>query len=385
MRNFGTLYRFELKKILCTRLTVIVLIGMFVLTLGLNAAEYIAGSKLVTDADAVLVGRELDDAMFDEMRGAIDAQTAVGETGETVITSASVRDKTYSRLWTFLKLVSRNDSRAYQMTRSTLEKTFNETIDDNLEKQYLTDSERSYWVTRWAQQTIPPVYGREGGWGNSLVNLYMENFLIVITIGATLAGVFSSEYTLRTDALVFSSGNGKRRLAVVKLLAGCTVGFAEAVFLIGVGTFIQFLIYGNVDADTSIQFYYGPLLLDMPAKRALILSIGILLLISIFYSAFVMCLSQLFRNPTVPMAAMALVMLLSMLNPPDRFRIPAQIAAYMPATFPGNWTFTDYRLLTLFGAQFNILQVLPVLYVLLTVLLLGILRFSYKRVQIGGR
>ena len=385
MRNFGRLYRFELKKIFCTRLTVIVLIGMFVLTLGLNAAEYIAGSKLVTDADAVLVGRELDDAMFDEMRAAIDAQTAVGETGETVITSASVRDKTYSRLWKFLKLVSRNDSRAYQMTRSTLEKTFNDTIDNDLEKQCLTDSELSYWEARRAQQTIPPVYGREGGWGNSLVNLYMENFLIVISIGATLSGVFSSEYTLRTDALVFSSGSGKRRLAGIKFLAGCTVGLAEAVFLIGVGTLIQFLIYGNVDADTSIQFYYGPLLLDMPAKRALILSIGLLLLFSIFYSAFVMCVSQLFRNTTIPMAAMALVMLLSMLTPPDRFRILAQIAAYMPATFPGSWTFTDYRLLTLFGVQLNILQILPILYMLLTVLLIFILRFSYKRVQIGGR
>ena len=64
---------------------------------------------------------------------------------------------------------------------------------------------------------------------------------------------------------------------------------------------------------------------------------------------------------------------------------PAQITAYMPATFPGNWTFTDYRLLTLFGVQLNILQILPILYVLLTALLIFILRFSYKRVQIGGR
>ena len=382
MNNFAVLYRYELKKIFCTRLTVIALIGMFVLTLGLNAAEFIAGSKLVTDADAVLVGRELDDAMFEEMRAAIDAETAVGENGETIVTSAVVQDEAYSRLWKFIKLVSRNDSRAYQMDRRTLEKTFHDTIDKALEDQRLTDSERAYWETRRESETIPPVYGREGGWGNSLVNLYVENFLIVISIGATLAGVFSTEYTLHTDALIFSSTNGKRRLSRAKFLAGITVGFAEAVFLIGVGTLIQFAIYGNVDADTSLQFYYGPLLMDMPAKSALLLSIGLLLLISIFYSAFVLWLSQLFRNPTVPMAAMALLMILSMLNPPDRFRVLAPIAGYMPATFPGNWTFTDYRLVTLFGARLTILQTLPILYLLLIALLAALTKHSYRRYQV---
>ena len=382
MNNFGTLYRFELKKILTARFTVLVLLGMLLLTLVLNAAEFIAGSKLVTDADSVLVGRELDDALLNEMRAAIDAELATGKNGETVVIDAAVWDETYAHLWDYLRLYISNCDRAYSMTRDDLEKIFRDVIESALTKQCLTDSERAYWDARWAQQTIPPVYGREGGWGNSLVNLYMENFLIVITVGATLSGVFASEYTLRTDALLFSSRNGKRRLSLAKLLAGITVGLAEAVFLIGEGTLVQFLIYGSADADTSIQFCYGPLLMDMPAKMALLLCIGILLLISVFYSVFVMCLSQLFRNPTIPMAAMALLMLLSMLNPPDRFRVLAQLASYMPATFPGSWTFTDYRLLTLFGAPLNLLQLLPLIYAVLTVLLIALTRSSYRRYQV---
>ena len=382
MNNFGTLYRFELKKILTARFTVIVLLGMLLLTLVLNATEFIAGSRLVTDADSVLVGRELDDVLLDEMRAAIDAELATGANGETVVINAAVRDETYSHLWDYLRLYISNRDRAYSMTRTDLEKIFHDVIENGLTKQCLTDDECSYWENRRARQTIPPVYGREGGWGNSLVNLYMENFLIVITVGATLSGVFASEYTLRTDALLFSSRNGKRRVHLAKLLAGITVGLAEAVFLIGESTLIQFLIYGSVDADTSVQFYYGPLLMDMPTKRALLLCIGILLLISVFYSVFVMCLSQLSRNPTVPMAAMALLMLLSMLNPPDRFRVLAQLASYMPATFPGSWTFTDYRLLPLFGAPLNLLQLLPLLYAVLTVLLIALTRSSYKRYQV---
>ena len=385
MNNFGALYRYEIKKIFCTRLTLIMLTVMFVLTLGLNAAEYIVGRRLASDADSVLVGRELDDAMFDEMRAAIDADLATGENDEIIVTSARVQDETYARLWSFARLVSRNDSEAYRMTRETLEKTFNNTIDDALTKQGLTDGERTYWEGCRASLTIPPRYGREGGWGNSLVNLYMENLLMLITIGTTLSGVFAGEYAQRTDALVFSSRSGKRRLAIIKLLAGITVGFAEAVFLIAEGTFIQFLIYGSVDVDTSVQFYFGPTLMDMSAKRALILCVALMLLFSVFYSALVMCVSQLFRSTTVPMAVMALVLLLSMFTPPDRFRILAQLADYMPAAFPGEWTFTTYRLVTLFGHSFNILEVLPVLYVLLIVLLAVMLYRSYCRTQIGGR
>lgn len=385
MNNFGTLYRYEIKKIFCTRLTLIMLSVMFVLTLGLNAAEYIVGKRLVTDADNVLVGAELDDAMFDGMRAAIDADIATGENGEMIVTSARVQDETYARLWSFVRLISRSDSEAYRMTRETLEKTFNDTIDDALTKQCLTDGERAYWENRRASLTIPPLYGREGGWGNSLINLYMENLLMLITLGTTHSGVFAGEYAQRTDALVFSSRGGKRRLAIIKLLAGITVGFAESVFLIAEGTLIQFLIYGSVDADASVQFYFGPTLMDMSAKRALLLCIALMLLFSVFYSTLTMCVSQLFRSTTVPMAVMALVLLLSMFTPPDRFRILAQFADYMPAAFPGEWTFTTYRLVTLFGHSLNILEVLPVLYVLLIAALAVMLYRSYCRTQIGGR
>ena len=385
MNNFAALYRYELKKIFCTRLTLIMLTVMFVLTLGLNAAEYIVGRKLANDADSVLVGRVIDDALLDEMRAALTVSTATDENGGTVIMSAELTNDTYNHLWKYLKQIGGNDSKAYNMTEEKLTKTFRDVISDAFKNERLTEGEVAYWSERSEEIAIPPLYGREGGWGNSLINLYMENLLIVITIGTTLAGVFAGEYTLRTDALVFSSRGGKRRFAAVKLLAGITVGFAEAVFLIAEGTLIQFLIYGSVDADTSVQFYYGPTVMDMSAKKALLICIALLLLFSIFYSALVMCVSQLFRNATVPMAVMALVLLLSMITPPDRFRILAQLASYMPATFPGSWTFTDYRLVTLLKHSFNILEVLPVLYVLLIALLTVILYRSYCRTQIGGR
>ena len=385
MRNFGTLYGYELRKILCRKLTVIVLAAMFLLNLGLNAAEFVASSKLVSDADSGLVGRELDDTLLEEMRQGMEVQTATGENGEIIITSAKVIDPAYSHLWKYLKMIGGNDSKAYNMTAEKLTDIFDGVIRSAMDSQKLTDSERAYWDALRAEQPTLPQYGREGGWGNALVNLYMMNFLIVITIAATLSGIFSDEYTLRTDALVFSSNNGKKRLSRVKLLAGMTVGFLEAVFMIAESSAIQFIVYGGVDFKTSVQFYYGPSAMDLTAGQSLLICVGILLLMSLLYSALTMYLSQLVRNATIPMGAMALLLILSMLNPPERFRLLSQLSGYMPATFPGNWTFTDYRLVTLFGHPFTILQMMPILYVLLTALLAVALCRNYRRVQIGGR
>jgi hypothetical protein len=63
----------------------------------------------------------------------------------------------------------------------------------------------------------------------------------MISIATTLSGVFSDEAQLHTDALIFSSRNGKKRLAAAKLLAGITVGIFETlvVLLACVGTRIR--------------------------------------------------------------------------------------------------------------------------------------------------
>lgn len=385
MHNFGTLYRCEVRKILCRKLTLIVLAAMLLLLIALNAAEYVAGSRLVTHADSVLAGRVIDDTLLDEMRQAIRLNVETNDEGERSVTGVEVLDERYKPLYDKLYFLIGNNRKAYELTQAQLEKFFSDIIETDYAQHFLTQDEKDYWDARRDALEIPPRYAEEGGWGNSLIILYMSNFLLLISIAATLSGVFSDEYTLRTDALLLSSTEGKKRLCTMKFLAGLSVGLLEALLILGVNIGVQFAISGAVDASASLQLRYGPSAMDMPAQNALLICCGIMLILSLFYSAFTMCLSQLSRNATLPMAAMALLLILSMLNPPKRFRLISQIASYMPATFPGSWTFTDYRLVTIFGQQFNILQVLPILYFLLTLLIAGILYQSYRRTQIGGR
>lgn len=385
VNNFGRLYRFELKKIFTRKLTAIALAGIMALLIAINAAEVISLKKSPGCDDRALVGRVLDDSLFDEMRAGITPSIVTNSLGEEEIEYVTYDDPAYRHLFQFILQCAGNTTRAYDITEARLSKTFDDIIDHAYEDARLSAGEISYWQARREALEIPPLYGRTCGWSNSIVNLYISNLFILIAVGATVSGIFADEYSLRTDAVVFASALGKRKLALAKLLAGCTAAAAEAAVILGVNTAVQFALYGADDAKASIQLIFGPSLSDMTARKAFFVCTGIILIISIFYSLFAMFVSQVFRNTTAPLALLAVIMICSMLNPPGEYRIIAQIASYMPATFPGSWTFTDYRLLAFFGLKLNIFQVLPLLYSAVSVILGLLTCRSYGRTQIGGR
>jgi len=212
-----------------------------------------------------------------------------------------------------------------------------------------------------------------------LVNMYMANFFIMIAIAGSLSGVFSDEYSFRTASIVSSSSKGKERLAYAKTAAGCTIGLLEALIIIIGNCASQFILYGASDFNASTQLVFGPSVLDMPAGKACLICLGILLIISLFYSIFTMLMSQIFRNTTIPIAIMTVLLICSMLNPPNEYRFISQLASYLPATFPGSWTFTDYRLISILGMKMTIIDVLPALYGILSVFFAVIIYFSYRK------
>lgn len=104
--------------------------------------------------------------------------------------------------------------------------------------------------------------------------------------------------------------------------------------------------------------------------------------IGLLMSIFAMCLSQLCKSSVAVIAIMMGFWLISMLNPPYSMRIVSQAASFLPVTFLGSWTFSDYRMIGLFGHMFNILQIAPMLYLILSVIFARITRISYNKYQV---
>ena len=383
MNNLGTMYRFEVQKILRRKITVIAMIAVSLLMVAINIGEYVAGSKIVNKEEQILVGRIIDDKMLDEMRTAVEPKTVTMDDGTQMAIGIGFNDPAYQPLMEYLRTIGGNIDKAYSMTEADLEKRFSGVIDEIIRDQHLTASEVDYWQAKRAQSPMPLTYGKiQNGWGDSVCILYVVSILSMITIAATLSGVFSDEAQLHTDALIFSSRNGKKKLMTAKMLAGITVGMLETlvILLVSVGT--EFAISGFDGGEASVQFFVGPTAMDMKISTAFWTCSGIMLVIGLLMSAFAMCLSQVFNNSIAVIASMTVLWLISMLSPPYSWRVISQACSYLPVTFIGSWVFSDYRTVELFGHLFTILQAAPVVYLILTVILSVLTKISYGRYQV---
>ena len=91
------------------------------------------------------------------------------------------------------------------------------------------------------------------------------------------------------------------------------------------------------------------------------------------------------RSSIAVVALMMLLWLLSMVNIPDSMGILARIWSFIPVTFLGSWTFTDYHLVWLFGKPLTILEAAPLIYIVLIAAMAYITRRSCERYQVDGR
>lgn len=386
MNHFGTLYKFELRKIFCRRITLVVLAIVTLLMLGINIGEYVAGGKIANTEEQILVGRAVDDTLLDEMRAAIEPHMATMEDGTPMTVGIGVNDEAYAPLMEYLRRVGGNYDKAYSMTEQKLHSTFNGVIDTALSEQYLSDREQEYWANRRAGQTDTLVYDEiQNAWGDSVTIIYSVSLLTLIAVAATLSGVFSDEISLKMDALIFASRNGKKQLVLAKFLAGITAGMIETIVLLTACIGTEFAISGAGGFHGSVQFFVGPTAMAMEIGTALIWYVGIMLVIGLLFSVMAMCLSQVCRNSIAVMAIMMFMWLLSMVNIPDSLGLLARIWAFFPVTFLGSWTFVDYHLVWLFGKPLTIIQAAPILYIVLTIMMTVITQLNYIRYQVQGR
>lgn len=72
MNNLGSMYRFEVRKIVCRKITAIAMIAVVLLMVAMSIGEHVSGAKIVNKEELVLVGRAIDDKMLDEMRAAVE-------------------------------------------------------------------------------------------------------------------------------------------------------------------------------------------------------------------------------------------------------------------------------------------------------------------------
>lgn len=359
-----TLYWYEIKKLLSQKVLWIAFFIMMALIVAQGLSGLIVGNAdLLKKADEIS-GRKVDQELILEIQkeNKLDDYPMMKNLWTQCLQNNDLTGVDEQILYESRLAVNESQMNAYQMS----------------------DEEKAYWSGKDAKVQKPFVYQREDGYASLFSTIYILNFLLLLLVGISVTGVFADERSRGTDQIIFCSVN-KHKIFWAKMLAGITVGVSIAVVFFGLTLLLGIGVYGAGGFDTQIQINIPGCMLPITIGQAVFILFGLLVMAGILYAVLSAFLSQILGNHSAAMGVMVMIMLLSMLNIPENFRIISQMWRYMPGAFIGSWTFTDYRLTKVFGHYLNIFQMAPIVWGLVAAIVFLIAKLAYDRYQVKGR
>ncbi len=423
MRNFGTLYKFELKK-LCQRKMIWVALVILAVAAVLPAVSQVTGKMYVSnDATggedqvwthyelvqrqrqdpAGLDGRPLDTDLIQETIGKMGYVSRItmsvagsDNAKQTVTVRQADPDETgwtldgyiirgeygdiYNNVWS---MVSEE-----KITEDLTAEDYYTAVDDARERDYigwgLTEGEKAWWDAQAANLETPlTVTGYpDGGWCNLAETAYVANLFIFLFAIIALAGLFPMERQRRTDALIQCAQNGRTPLYAAKFLAGLTASFCGGVVILGAMAAGCLVLLGPEDAATAVQqLIYPAYGAPMTVRKLALIVCGIYLVASLCHAAFVMAVSLCTRVGTAAMAGCFGAMILFIMVPALPLSHPRLSHAWslLPAVFGNSGAVYDSRLVHIGGYLTN-LQAAPLLWLILTLALAALGLALHRRV-----
>lgn len=222
-----------------------------------------------------------------------------------------------------------------------------------------------YWKLRNMHKTFPLTIG------------------LIVLIG--LAPIFSSEYSLKTDALVLSTKHGKGKLIHAKIIAGLLFSLSAWSVIEGINTLLIYGFCGYTGAEAYWQNWitdYAPFPLNQ--LQITLVTVATSLLGVLFLASVLMAVSSCSKNQFAALATGGAVLLLPYLdNLFQDNRTLQKIFSFTPTrvlTAINEWQ--GFSLCYLFGEAVPIQYVVLVSAVIITALGIILSFFFFKKHQV---
>lgn len=406
---FGTLYRYELKKILTRPYVLLFLVLMLGVTIFLNVKPLLAQEEVAyAEEDGTLVfdtvsryeAIQLERRFSQEDAGCLldnEAALEMRELNRSYQESATV--PTFLLLNRFLVqdgIATTYFNPLWDGTDQMADKTYEAIAywqEEQYQNQRLTQKEIDYWETERAGITTPYTLDYAKGYSGILSMAQWLNLMVLPFVFVCLCGSFSDDHVYKTWPILTSSKHGRKSLVLARLAAGETLAGGAILMLFAVTAAIQFFVHGAQGAGVPIQLLevedlrpgFGETRLCassrvMTAGQGVLVTVGVSLLILLFAGALAMLLSKLFRR-AIPALALPLgLMLLSLMFGPSYYsRMQVQVWSYFPTYRITEEFLLDERLVSLGGIQLDCITVSVWLYGLLAILCLVGCFMLYRR------
>lgn len=403
MNHVGTLYHYELKKLLHRKIVWVtillsLLIVAFSISLDLIGSYYIDGEKIDTNYHMYQTDRQYQEAL----NGRVIDQSLMEETINAYRTIPDTPGKHYTSTREYQKN-ARPYSAIFNFICNSIHMTISETrlwtpdITDFLVKRQemlnetwkdsgLSESEMKFWLNKETEVEKPFTFQLTNGFFSLFKAITTIGILMLISMSVCLSNTFAEEHTRKTDQLILCSTHGKSTAYLAKILAGISfaVGYS---FIITLFAFtLSFSLYGTDGFHAAIQLLFSDYSYPLTVGHAILIIYILLMITAVLVSIFVMFLSELIHNSIAALALNTALIIFSMIcQIPPQYRILSQIWNWLPSTFLTPWNIFDVRLLSVFDRHFTAWQAVPVIYILLSILIAKIGKTVYQHYQVTGR
>ena len=395
MKNFGTLFGYEIKKIWMRPMTwaaVLVFCAAFVwITVqpffrsggatftatdagGSEISRFLTAGeqyRLRVEGARKLSGQPMDEAFFRMARETIplDGERFDRESYFYLI------DPSYRDFYIeFSKWLDGTAEHYYTSHQNGME----------LAWQRLSGEDAAYWRAMEARVEKPYVYQPVLGprmLMNMLGSAGLEPFLPLL-VGLCLCDLYAQERRTRADAMIFSSPRGRRCLYLAKSLAGAVSAVGAALLVVASGGLANLLFYGPYGYNGAIQL--SPWLwgssLPITMGQGILILLGLLLAYALVCGAVTALVSVWSGSGVAAMVASVGVMVGAMVLD----RTQEGWWEFMPANLVDERGLNSLQVTHLFGARLNILQSGLLLYLLLALAMAGLCWLGWRR-NAGGK
>ena len=250
--------------------------------------------------------------------------------------------------------------------------------EEEFSSQLLSQEEIAYWEREGTRLTTPFVMEYTGGWRGILEKASWLNLMALVFALISLCSSFSDDDAYKTRPLLASAAHSRMPLTLARLAAGVSLACGCVLLLFGLTAAIQFFVHGAGGAQMPIQLlklkpdqrgigdaHLSYICRDMTAGQAVLVTVGMSLLIALFAGTLSMLLSKLLRRGVPALALPLGLLLLSMIFEPPFYyydRVRAQIWSYMPIQRLYQTFLADERLVSLGGVQLDCIPVSVLLY-----------------------
>lgn len=405
MKNLGTLYKFELGKILHRKIswiTVMITLLLILVALGVDSlgSYYINGVKIdsnyhmnqIYKADQQkLDGRLIDQELLEEMSegyGKIPEEAINGVVHYMGTEEYQTYARPYSAIFNFARSAGQmttSEAMVWEADEQELYQRRQNVIEENWRENFLTEKEKDFWRKQEKKLKWPITYRFKEGYWHLLDGTYTNGVLILFAVTICLAGVFSEENSRKTEQLILSSQYGRAPVYLAKLLAGISFAAGFSVMVFGMAILETYFLYGLEGFEAAFQLIMPGYSYQLSVGESVLIACGMAILSAVLMGIFVMLLSEMFRSSlgTLALTTGLIILCMFVSSLPERYRVLSQAWSYLPSNAVAVWNIFDCRTVPLFGQVLVFWQVIPILYFILGGVLAVLGKKRYMSCQAG--